>query len=371
MRKKTRIAFYCSSLTKGGAERVFVNLAEYFNAQGYEVFIVTPYRYEDEYIISSAVTRILSDLTQQELKKGRIRNIICRISKLRRIFRQIHPDIVFSCNGKNNFMAMSAVAFTRGRVVVSVVADPKMEYYNSVMRFLAKTLFCFADGIVFQTEEAKRFFPKGVQKKSIILPNSLNPVFIRPRYEGKRKKEIVAVGRLDENKNHAMLIQAFAGITERFPDYFVTVYGEGEKRPELERLIFDLDMGEKVSLPGRTDRIEDRIYQSSLFVMTSDTEGMPNALMEAMALGLPVISTDCPCGGPRELITNEKNGYLIPVRDTEALRNRLEYCLTHTAEMDRVGREAAKIQDKLNPERVNREWESYFFKVMGKEKTGC
>ena len=371
MEKKTRIAFYCSSLTKGGAERVFANLAEYFNEKGYEVFIVTQYRLEDEYTISPAITRILSDLTQEELKKGRIGNFMGRLSKLRRIFKEIRPDIVFSCNGKNNFMAMAATMFFKSKVVVSVVADPKMEYYTGAMRFLAKTGFCFADGIVFQTEEAKRFFPKGVQKKSIILPNSLNPAFLKPRYEGERKKEIVAVGRLDENKNHAMLLRAFAGIAEQFPDYTVTVYGEGESRPELESLIRELGLAGRVFLPGRTDHIEDKIYQSSLFVMTSDTEGMPNALMEAMALGLPVISTDCPCGGPGELIRDGVNGYLVPVRAQEALKERLEYCLCHPDEMEKAGREAAKIQDKLNPDRVNREWEKYFLKVMDKEKTEC
>ena len=191
MKGGKKIAFYCSSMSKGGAERVFANLAEYFNQKGYEVYVVTQYQYEDEYILSPGITRVLSDLTEEETGKGRIGNFVGRLSKLHRIFKDIRPDIVFSCSGKNNFMAMAANTFLKNRVVVSVVADPAQEYYTKVMRFLARNYFAFADGIVLQTAQARAYFPKRIQKKSIILPNSLNPKFLKPRYEGERKKEIV------------------------------------------------------------------------------------------------------------------------------------------------------------------------------------
>lgn len=364
MRNKKRIAFYCSSLARGGAERVFVNLAEYFTDKGYQVFIVTQYRLKDEYTISDRIQRVISDLTLEEVQKGRIKNFINRYRKLRRILQEIHPDIVFSCIGKNNFMALAAGVFCKRKTVVSVVSDPKREYYTRYMRFLAKNYFVFADGIVLQTKQAMEYFPKRIQKKSVILPNSLNPAFLKPRYEGVRKKEIVAVGRLDDNKNHAMLCRAFAKLAQDFPDYRVVIYGEGEKRKALEWLIGDLQMEDCIFLPGRTEHVEDEIYKSSLFVMTSNVEGMPNALLEAMALGLPVISTDCPCGGPGEMIRHGENGYLIPVRDEEALQKQLRYCLSHPEEMDMVGREAAKLQEKMNPESVNRQWEAYFNRVM-------
>ncbi len=364
MNDRKKIAFYCSSMSKGGAERVFANLAEYFNQKGYEIYVVTQYQYEDEYILSSGITRILSDLTEEETGKGRIGNFVRRLLKLRQIFKDIRPDIVFSCSGKNNFMAMAANTFLKNKVVVSVVADPVQEYYTKAMRFLAKNYFAFADGIVLQTAQAKAYFPKRIQKKSIILPNSLNPKFLKTRYEGIRKKEIVAVGRLDDNKNHAMLIRAFAGLTNEFPEYTVTVYGEGEVRGKLEKLIKELKLENKVFLPGRTDAIEDKIYESSLFVMTSDAEGMPNAMLEAMSLGLPVISTDCPCGGPAEMIRHGENGYLIPVRDEKALEEQIRYCLRNPEEMECVGIKAAEIQAFMNPDIVNKKWEEYFNRIM-------
>lgn len=359
-----KIAFYCGSLIKGGAERVFVNLAEYFYREGYDVCMITQYKKEDEYVVSPGIERVLSDLTDEEIGKSRIRNFFCRLRKLRRVLKTVKPDLVLTCTAKSNFMAMAASTLLKTKVVVSIVADPKMEYYTKAMRLIAKTYFCFADGIVFQTKEARAFFPKYIQKKSVILQNAVNPKFMRPRYEGVRRKEIVAVGRLDENKNHAMLIKAFAELAEEFPEYTVIVYGEGEARARLKKLIGTLHLGERAFLYGKCEAIEEQIYESSLFVMTSDTEGMPNALLEAMSLGLPVISTDCPCGGPAEMIHHGENGYLIPVRDEKALKEQIRYCLKHPEELECVGRRAAEIQSALKPEMVNRKWEEYFEQVM-------
>lgn len=360
MEQGRRIAFYCSSLTKGGAERVFVNLAEYFNQKGYRVYLVTQYQREHEYEISEGIQRIISDITPEEETKNRLGNFLARYRKLRKIFRMIRPDIVFSCNGKNNFMSQTANWGLHNKVVVSVVADPTQEYPTRSMRFLARHLFAHVDGIVFQTKQAMDFFPKAIQKKGVILPNSLNPLFIKPRFEGVRQKEIVAVGRLDDNKNHAMLIRAFAAICEAFPEYCINIYGEGECRNKLEKLIVERNLEQRVFLRGRADHIQDLIYKSTIFVMTSDSEGMPNALLEAMSLGLCVISTDCPCGGPGELIKNGRNGYLIPVRDEEALKKQLTYCLSHPEECESMGRCAAQIQEHMSPERVNKQWEAYF-----------
>ena len=188
------VAFYIGSLKKGGAERVFVNLASWFLARGYEVTMVTQYQKENEYELPKGVKRVLSDLTPEE-EGGRLANIWRRFRKLRRIFRETGADLVLSTIGKNNFMAILANAFMPTKVVVSVVAEPTEEYPNALMRFLAKTLFYFADGIVMQTTDAVRFFQKSLQKKCVILKNSLNPDFVRPRFEGARQQDIVAVGR--------------------------------------------------------------------------------------------------------------------------------------------------------------------------------
>ena len=164
-------------------------------------------------------------LTPEE-EGGRIANLFRRYRKLRRIFREIHADVVLSTIGKNNFMALLANAFLPTKVVVSVVAEPTEEYPTKGMRLLAKTLFYAADGIVMQTADAVRFFQPSLQKKCVILKNSLNPAFVRPRYEDDRPQDIVAVGRMDENKNQRMAIRAFCKIAERFPDARLILYGD-------------------------------------------------------------------------------------------------------------------------------------------------
>ena len=361
--KKRHIAFYIGSLHKGGAERVFVNLAEYFYEQGYQVTIVTQYQYENEYTYSEGIVRILSDLTPWE-EGNRLSNILRRHRKLRRIWKIQKPDLVLSCIGKNNFMAILTTLFLKTKVVVSVVGEPTEEYYTGVMRFLAKTLFLLADGIVLQTKEASRFFPVKIRNKAVILKNSLNPAFIKERFEGDREKVIVSVGRLDANKNQALLLRAFLAIAEEYPDYRVILYGEGEERAKLEQIVKEAGLRSRISLPGVTTDVVEAIYKASVFVLTSNTEGMPNALIEAMALGLPVISTDCPCGGPKDLIQQKENGILIPVHDEKALQVALRFLLDNPEHAQEMGRKAAKIQKELDPAVTNQAWKVYFEAVI-------
>lgn len=367
MKKDGRhIAFYIGSLSKGGAERVFVNLAEYFASKGYRVTMVTQYERENEYALPTGVKRVISDITAQE-EGGRIGNFFKRYAKLRRIFKEIGADVVLSTFGKNNLMAICSNFFLPTKVVVSVVAEPREEYANSLMRFLAKTLFYFADGIVMQTTDAVKFFQKSLQKKCVILKNSLNPAFVRPRFGGVRQQEIVAVGRVDENKNQRMVIKAFAQIADQFPDSRLTIYGEGELRQQLLKEIGELGMGDRISMPGAVTNVPERIEKAYAFVLTSFTEGMPNTLIEAMSLGLPCISTDCPCGGPKDLIDDGINGFLVPVDDADALAARLAELLADPGKADEIGKKAAMLQQEYLPEKVNASWEEYFTGVVGKK----
>ena len=361
------IAFYIGALHKGGAERVFVNLAEYFRNEGYRVTMVTQYRYPDgeEYALSRGIKRILSDLEPGELTRSRAVNLYRRIRKLHRIWRSERPDMVLSCIGKNNFMAVVTTMFTKTKPVVSVVGEAKEEYPDRLMRLFAGLLFPHAAGIVLQTERSRFFFNRKIQKKAVILPNSLNPAFIKPRYEGERDKRIVAVGRMDANKNHEMMIRAFAALKDKYPEYTLTIYGDGELRPFLEELAEKLGVSARVYLPGVIPDVAAQIERASLFLMTSNSEGVSNALIEALATGLPVISTDVPSGGTVELMRDGENGLIIPVGDTCALEEAMDRLLGDPEYAGRLGREACKIQQSLAPERVNRLWKEYFDRIIG------
>ncbi|MDE6606313.1 MAG: glycosyltransferase [Lachnospiraceae bacterium] len=354
-----RVALFINSLQKGGSERVMVNLAEDFLAKGYEVVLVTQYKRETEYEISGGIKRVYSEPEEERLQGGRIHNFLERFCTLRNIWKTYRPDVILSFLGKNNLMAILTSAFLPVKTAVSVRGEPTMEYEGKKMQMLTKWLFRYADGVILQTRQARDFFPKGVRKKAVILPNPLNPLFLRERYTGQKENIIAAAGRLDENKNHAMLIRTFSLIEEEFPKMKLVIYGEGESRGKLERLIEEKHLQEKVSLPGSVSDVASHIENVRIFTLTSNTEGMPNSVIEAMCLGLPVIATDCPCGGTAELIEDGKNGLLVPVGDEKALAEAMKRILSNPELEKRLGEEAYLIQDRMEPAKVCRLWEEY------------
>jgi len=358
-----KVAFYINSLDKGGAQRVIVNVAEALYAKGTEVVLVTTKKAEEEYTVSDGIRRVYSEITDDEVTNSRVGNFYRRFRKLRKIWKEERPDVAVSFIGKNNFMTIATAAFLPVSVAVSVRGEPTEEYYNKVMRLIAKHLFAFADGIIFQTEDAKAFFPQKAQKKSVILPNPLDVACMRPRYEGVREDTIVSVGRVDENKNHKMIIDAFIANHDKYPKMHLVIYGNGDKRQSLLQYIKEQHMEDYIHMPGNVSNVPDHIERARIFILASDTEGMPNALLEAMALGLAVISTDCPCGGPRTVIRHGENGMLVPVRDTRALTKALDQILSDPQLEQSMGAKAYEIQQQLSPEVVNEKWQSYLEKI--------
>lgn len=354
-----KIALFISSLQKGGSERVMVNLAEHFHNTGYEVVLVTQHKQEIEYDINPAIRRVFSEPAEEELKGNRIRNFYTRFQKLRDIWKTEKPNVILAFLGKNNLMAIATSRLLPVKVAVSVRGEPTMEYEGKVMQQLAKWMFRFADGVILQTKQARSFFPKAVQKKSVIMSNPLNPAFLNKRFIGERENVIVAAGRLDENKNHLMLVHAFSKIAEEFPYMNLVIYGEGEKKEELRQLAEEKGLSERVFLPGNVSDIAEKISKASIFTLTSNTEGMPNSVMEAMALGLAVVATDCPCGGPAELITNEENGMLVPVGDAYALADAMRKILNDCEFADKLRENAYNSARAFAPDKVNAAWEKY------------
>lgn len=369
-KKVTHITFFIASLQKGGAQRVLLNLANNFCREGYKVTIVTQYRYENEYELGEGIERVFSEITSEEVSNSRIVNFIRRFVKLRKIWKRIKPDVIVSFIGKNNLMSIITSRFLNIPVIVSVRGEPHEEYASKYIWKIANFLFKYADGVIFQTEMGKRAFVEKVQKRAVVLQNPLNEKFIRPLYTGERDNTIISVGRIDKNKNHRLLIEAFSDIAESYPSYKVIIYGEGESRSELEKLVKEKGLEEKVCLPGVIDDVEQMVERSKIFVLTSNTEGMPNALIEAMALGVPCISTDCPCGGPKELIVDGENGFLIPINDKALLTERLRMLIEDEELYKKISINAGKLVDKLNPSSVFKTWEEYILSIISEEIRG-
>lgn len=355
------LMFYINSLNKGGAERVLLQLAERFASIGYRAVFVTSFKSADEYPVPKNVERI--SMEQENLPQSRLKKNINRISALRKLCREYKPEALIAFMAEPNFRAVLAAAGLPVKTIISVRNTPDKEYAGKLFRFVGQHILPMADGCVFQTEDARSWFPEKLQRKSKIIMNQVSRSFFdEPAAD--EHKDIYAVGRLNHQKNFPMLIRAFAQLPDT-GDRLI-IHGEGEKRGELEALIKELGLEGRVLLPGLSSNVAKDIKGAKIFVLPSDFEGMPNALLEAMALGLCCISTDCPCGGPRAIIQDGVNGRLIPVGNEEALAKAMAELL----ENDELRRDlAAKARDsanKFSPDEIFGQWKDYVESVIRK-----
>lgn len=353
-----KIFFYINTLGNGGAERVMVNLADFFSNNNYDVTLITSFKKESEYLLSSKTRRI--SLEKEEIKQSRFKRNLSRISKLRKICKEERPDILIAFMAEPNLRAILATRGVKVKTLVSVRNTPDKEYAGRVGRFIGKVLLPIADACVFQTKDAQEWFPKRLQKKSRIIYNAVKKEF----YQVDRTPicgEIITCGRLVEQKNHMLLINAFAEVIKMYPYITLKIYGEGPLRKLLQNRIDELHLSKKAFLMGAIENVENALKTASLFVLPSDYEGMPNALMEAMAAGVPCIATDCPCGGPRELLSNYSAEKLVPCGDVQKLSEAICKALQIGAD----GSIEKKLAEAFYPEHINTLWEDYILDIIG------
>ena len=360
-----KILFHLNTLGKGGAERVVANLANAFCARGYEVVVATEWEEEDEFALDERVKRVHVGLTEPDGYRGRIGKYLARINYLRECVKREKPDVVVAFARLALFRALMACPGVP--VVISVRIDPEKSYRGLRNTLLIKWLIPKASGAVFQTEDAKAFFKNELKCESTVILNPVSDKYIGRDVVKQRTKRVVNAARLADFKNHPLLVEAFALVLKEYPDYVLEIYGpdagEGMKEKTLNTAK-RLGISDKVFLMGPSDTLEKDLEDAAVFVSPSDYEGMPNALMEAMALGIPVVSTDCPCGGPRMLIEHGVNGYLVPVNDAKAMAKAICEILGDPGAAAAMGEKARAIGEKARTERVCDEWERYLKGVV-------
>ena len=351
-----KILFYISTLRSGGAARVMVNLANAFAGAGYTVTLVTNFKDEHEYAFSDSVHRICME--GEESKAGTLVKNLRRCTALRRIIRKERPDACVSFMRENNFRLILSSFFLPSRTYVSVRSDPKMEYRGKVSRFLMRLLFPFADGCILQTGDALRWMPRRIQKRSRVIPNIVDERF----FHGQRAEHpegILSVGRLTGCKRHDLMLEAYASLAENVTDdlYF---YGDGEELEALQSLADRLGIADRVHFEGHISSLVPVYEKAKLFIMASDFEGMPNALLEALACGVPCISTDCPCGGPKEIL-QDGMGTLIPMGDATALADAMKSLLTDERKQQAYSHTAQTAMQAYRTEKVWQQWCDFLF----------
>lgn len=349
-----KVGIITATLGKGGAEKVSINIARYFIKNGYECDILTIRRLNDEYIIPNNINRICACEKKE--------NLITTIMKLRKIIKNSNFDIFIIMGVPLCTYVVPALIGFKIPFIVSERSSPSHFVGNRINTYISRLFMKKAKGYIFQTEGAKNFYKKSLQDRGIVIHNPLVVSELPQRYTEKRKKIIVSVGRLIPSKNHKLLINAFNEIIKIFPDYELNIYGEGYFRNELDSQIELLELKDKVHLMGNFSNIAEEIKDKALFVMTSDYEGMPNALIEAMSIGMPCISTDCPDGGASELIHNGTNGILVPVGNLDKMVFAMKQIICDEELAKKCGENAYYIREDLDINIIGKKWIEYIEK---------
>lgn len=354
-----KIAFYIDSMEMGGANRVIANLTEYFSNKKYEVILINDIEPRSEiktYKVSNKVKRFFLDKNKKY--SNNIIKQFERMLSLRKLVKKENIDVIVSFMGPPNYRMLLATIGLKIRKVVSVRNDPYREYGYGYRKVVAKTIFHLTDACVFQTNDAKQYFSKSVQSKSKVIFNPVNEKFYKVCWQP-TEKSIAVVGRLQEQKNPLLALEAFASIADEFPEYKLVYYGDGDLKDEIIRKAAIRNLENRVMLYGKVSDIENYLAKSDIYVLSSNYEGMPNALMEAMAVGVPCIATDCPCGGPRSLIQDEKQGLLVPCRNANVLANTMRELLKNEKLRREMSLAERKRANEFAPDIIFKQWESF------------
>ena len=350
-----KIVVVTRSMSSGGAERVISEFVNYAAGQNISCSIIMMDNDEVFYKIDDSVEIMCIG----NLSSNKILNRILKYKKLRNLATGINPDVVLAMPEDIGIYVIPAMLGSNIPVVVSERNNPWVMPYSKVSRLLRRIFYPFADGFIFQTKMAASFFSNNIQKKGIVLPNPLDLSHIPEPFPDERQKTIVAAGRLEKQKNFHLLIDAFEMFCNIHPEYSLVIYGEGNLRTEIEDYAAKKLPQNAVSIPGRDLHWLEKASKCSMFVSSSDYEGMPNALIEAMASGIPSISTDCPSGGSADVIDNAENGILVPVGDRLAMFKAMKEIAENSAFSDKLSKNALKIKERLNSEIVCSEWIMY------------
>lgn len=337
------------TLRNGGAERIVSEISAMFCDHFLEVVILTWIEAPVFYTLDKRIRLVCAE---RECGSGnRIRQAIW----VRSFVKKEHPAVFLSFLMPFNMLSIVALGGIKTRVVVCERQDPSV-VKTPLARFLRNILYHFAARVEVQTQDGKSYFDRFLQYKIAVIPN---PTHISRAQRDNamatlKKPRIVTVGRLIHLKNQALLIDAFARVHSKFPEYTLDIYGDGELKQSLQNKIDADGLSHYARLCGITNDVPGSIASAQVFVLSSNVEGMPNALMEAMALGIPCISTDV--SGVRDIIDDGVNGYVVPIGDKKAMADKMQILI----ESDDLRREFSdksdNIFERFDRENIFRQW---------------
>jgi len=342
-----KILFYTMGLSKGGAERVITNLANHF-ISNYNITIVTNDKCKSEYKLDKRIKHICID------KKNKNR-VLSKLSKRRTkilydIINNENPDVIIAFLPEPSIRILSLKKYFKDKkIIVSIRNNPKYEFPN-IFKYIRNYYYKFADKIILQSDTYKLFLPNKLYDKCVTIPNYIKKEFYNIKSD-KKENLIISVGRLERQKNYKLLIDSFRMLNNNYRLY---IYGDGSLKNKLQKYINKYNLQDRVILKGIKNDINKEIIKGKLFVLTSKYEGMPNALLEAMSLSIPVITTNSSPVIPE--VINGENG--IIVENKKQLVFSMRILLNDEKKLEHIGKNAKKILDSFSEEEVLSKWNS-------------
>lgn len=349
-----KIVFIMPSLAGGGAERVVSILTNYLSKKNYEVTVFFLRSNQCVYTLNEQVkldTSCIGTSNGLVKKATTVRNI--------RNFMIKNRDAVFISFLTNENLYTTFAAIGLGvKVIVSERNDPYQTIRGVLNKYIVNKLYETKQckRVVFQTEGAKSFYSKKIQDKGEIIANPMKEDLPMP-YSGERRKEVVTFARLEPQKNFPLLIEAFELFLKKHSDYSLSIYGNGTMEEELKNLVLLKNLNNKVYFKGFTSSLHEKVRTAAMFVLPSDYEGLSNSMLEAMAIGLPCVCTDCSPGGARMYIDNGINGFLVPVKDSGAMCSAMDKIANNKQLSENFSKEATTLREKLSIEAIGEKWE--------------
>ena len=348
-----KIMFSVLCLSYGGAEKNLCIVANGLVARGHEVIVCNMNHMPTVQKLDERIK--VFDIPKYTGRTKRLK----QLSYMKKICKSERPQLLVSFLFMPNFLTTILGKMMRIPVIISERADPN-QHRDRIGRFVHK-VYSVSDGAVFQTEGAKACYPKKLQDKSRVIPN---PVFLKDDgifadYESCRKA-IVFSGRFElKQKRQDIALEAFRIIHGKHPEYVLDFYGDGPDEDAMKAYAAELGLADCVNFNGVSYQLHKEEAASEIFMMSSDFEGIPNVLLEAMALGLPCVSTDCSPGGARMLINDGKDGLIVPCGDPKALADAVCRMIEDREFAVRCGKNALAVRERFSFDRILDSWEEF------------
>jgi Glycosyltransferase len=362
-----RLTLVISSLNSGGAERVITALANYWADQGHHISLVTLAHPDAKpfYPLHPEIKLIQLNQQGNTFENSffkRLKNVWRRVFYLRKTLQDIDPHAVVSFVDMMNIITLLASFGLKKPILIAERTDPNYHHIARLDQWIRLLVYPKAHQLIVQTSSAAAYFPKRFVKFIKIIPNAVQRPKDYKKNPAKKISKIITVGRLNRVKDHQTLLYAFAKLLHDHPHLTLTIYGEGEERSNLERLIVSLGLQGKVHLPGAIKNVHEALMEADLFIFPSKYEGFPNALGEAMAVGLPVIASNC--SGNRDIVRDTIDGRLFPIGDVEALTTVALELLNDPAQCQLLATNAPTITERYSQTHIFSLWDQVLLDAL-------